>query len=320
MTSANSTPCWVLHDGAAGNRRQALALAQALGLAHREWLLTAHGPARWLAPRLFPGARSAFGREFGQALQHEQASVAIGCGRIAALATRLAQASGAKSIQILNPRISSRHWDLVIAPEHDGIGGDNVITLVGSLNPVDAKWLEKIREESARPIPSASSLTAVLLGGPTRATRFDHGALNAMLDNLDHCLAGTGGKAIICGSRRTPTQWANEVRDRYRDQGHRLWMGEDDGDNPYVAALAWSDRIIVSPDSVNMISEACSTALPVFIAEPDRATGRVGRFVQSLISSGRARAQTRNCESYPAEPLRETERVAALVRERLSLR
>jgi mitochondrial fission protein ELM1 len=320
MTSANSTTCWALHDGAAGNRRQALALAQALDLAPREWSLTAQGLARWLAPRLSPGASSAFGRDFGQALNSAPPSLAIGCGRIAALATRLAQAAGARSVQILNPRISSKYWGLVIAPEHDGLSGANVISLIGSLNPVDEQWLADTRQQTARPMATAPCLTAVLLGGPTRATRFDRSALGVLLNKLDHCLAGNGGKAIICGSGRTPPQWASELRERYRDQGHLIWMDSKDGENPYAAALAWADRIIVSPDSVNMISEACSTALPVFIAEPDRATGRVGSFIQTLLTRGRVRAQTRDCELYPAEPLRETKRVATIVRERLSLR
>jgi mitochondrial fission protein ELM1 len=52
--AANRDACWVLHDGAAGNRRQALALAAALGEAPREWALKPNAPARWFAPRQAP--------------------------------------------------------------------------------------------------------------------------------------------------------------------------------------------------------------------------------------------------------------------------
>ena len=139
--------CWVLHDGKAGNRRQALALATAMQLDVREWSLSAGIGARWFSPRRFLRDRLAFGREFADALVHSPPALAIGCGRLAALATRMARDAGAKAIQILDPRIDTAYWDLVIAPEHDRLAGDNVLTLLGSLSPVDADWLGRARAD-----------------------------------------------------------------------------------------------------------------------------------------------------------------------------
>jgi mitochondrial fission protein ELM1 len=308
-----------MHDGAAGNRRQALALAEALALPAREWSLRASAPSRWFAPRQVPGSGSAFGEEFTRALRDHPPSLAIGCGRQAALATRQARAAGARAIQILDPRIATTHWDLVIAPEHDGLLGDNVIQLLGSLNPVDAIWLAQAREQAPELAGLPQPRTAVLLGGPTRATRFDRGALEVMLAKLELTLAREGGSLVICGSGRTPREWAPLLRARYAGNGHRLWMDAGDGVNPYAGALGWADRIVASPDSVNMVSEACATALPVFVAEPGRATGRVRRFLQALEAIDRIRAQLGELNPFTAEPLRETSRVAAVVRERLSL-
>ena len=320
MTSQLPATCWVIHDGAAGNRRQAMTLAEVLGLPIREWALKAGGLARLLAPRKFPGSAAAFGSEFASALRNQPPALAIGCGRMAALATRQAGESGVRSVQILDPRISTSHWDLVIAPEHDGVSGPNVLTMVGSLNPVDAAWLESERQQLPQLGALARPRTVVLLGGPTRATRFDRSALEALLAKLDSWLDRDGGSALVCGSRRTPAEWADPIRDRYRGQDHLVWMDQGDGGNPYSGALAWADRIIVSPDSVNMISEACATAVPVFVAEPGRATGRIRKFIQSLLDRGRVRAQTDEFESFDAAPLDETRRIAELVRERLSLR
>lgn len=317
--SLDRDSCWAVHDGAAGNRRQALALVQALALPAREWSLQASLPARWFAPRQGPGHGTAFGDEFMQALRDHPPSLAIGCGRLAALATRQARDAGARVIQILDPRIATTHWDLVIAPEHDGLRGDNVIQLLGSLNPVDPAWLAQAREQAPELADLPQPRTAVLIGGPTRATRFDRGALEVMLAKLELALAREGGSLVICGSGRTPREWAPLLRARYAGDGHRVWMAASDGANPYAGALGWADRIVASPDSVNMVSEACSTALPVFVAEPGRATGRVRQFLQSLEASGRIRAQLGELTAFNAEPLRETARVAAEVRERLRL-
>jgi mitochondrial fission protein ELM1 len=310
--------CWVLHDGAAGNRRQALALANALGLQAQEWTLQPNAPARWLAPRIAPWARFQWG--FSRALADAPPALAIGCGRLAGLGTRLAAADGARSVQILDPRIATRHWDLVVAPTHDHLEGDNVVTLLGSLNDVDDAWLRQARERWRELLALPGPRTAVLLGGPTSATRFDEEDLARMCEQLEATLSRDGGRLLVCGSRRTPKSWAEAMRARFDPTRHALWFDESDGDNLYEGALACAHRIVVTPDSVNMVSEACATALPVFVAAPARARGRVGEFLRELVARGRVRAQREALEEFECEPLREGARVAARVRQRLSLR
>ena len=317
-SAANQAACWVLHDGAAGNRRQALALASALGLPLREWTLRPNLLARWLAPRRVPGA--GFQPGFAEALAEAPPALAVGCGRQAALATRLARAAGARSVQILDPRLPPSHWDLVVAPAHDRLEGGNVLTLMGSLNEVDDAWLRRARERWRELLALPGPRTAVLLGGPTEATPFDEEDLAAMCEQLEATLARDGGRLLVCGSRRTPRAWAEAIRARFDGTRHALWFDAADGDNLYEGALACADRVLVTPDSVNMLSEACATALPVFVAAPARASGRIAAYLQALVARGRVRTQGVALESFDAPPLRETARVAAQVRERLRLR
>ncbi|KFL37339.1 mitochondrial fission ELM1 family protein [Arenimonas donghaensis] len=311
-----SLSCWTLHDGAAGHRRQALALAQALAPQGRELCLATAAPWSWLAPRRLPSAEKAFGPDFLAVLATPPA-LAIGAGRRAALATRLLRERGTRVVQVLHPRLATRHWDLVIAPEHDGRRGPNVITLCGSLNPVDDAWLAQGRAD----FPGLGELpgprTVVLLGGPTAAVRFDRGAFEVMAAKLEHWLAMEGGSLLVIGSRRTPAKLARLARSYWADVPGLRWFDPTDGENPYAGALAWADRIVVSPDSVNMVSEACATACPVYVPEPQRASGRVGRYMVSMLARGRIQPLGKLPEDVPAEPLRETPRVAALVAQRL---
>ncbi|WP_029561634.1 ELM1/GtrOC1 family putative glycosyltransferase, partial [Xanthomonas oryzae] len=132
---------WALSDGRAGNARQAEALARALQSEGFQAIhLQPKAPWRWAAPRQLPGAQQAFGAPFDRQLQQPPA-LAIGCGRQAALATRLLRGRGSRSVQILDPRLDPRHWDLLVVPEHDALRGGNVLTLLGSLHPVDDAWL-----------------------------------------------------------------------------------------------------------------------------------------------------------------------------------
>lgn len=308
---------WTLSDGHAGNVRQAQALAAAMGIpAVREWTLRPRAPWRWFSPRQLPGARGAFGDEFMRALACPP-HLAIGCGRQAALATRLVRHEGARAVQILDPRIDPRHWDIVVAPAHDGLRGDNVITLLGSLHPVDDLWLAAARQQFAAFARLPQPRTAVLLGGASAHGTFDANALSRGLDGLCAQLRSEGGSVLATSSRRTPEAARRMLREKLGEFPGRVWCGDSDGANPYAGLLGWADRIICTADSVNMLSEAAATHAPVFAAGIDSVTGRPRRFVDSLLALGRVHAFDEFPAPFPVTPLRETARVAAEVRARL---
>jgi len=309
---------WTLTDGNAGNLRQVHALASALGRPARDWTLQARAPWRWLAPRALPGATRAFGDGFTRALAATP-ELAIGCGRQAALATRLLRQRGARAVQILDPRIAPRHWDLVIAPEHDDLAGDNVIPLLGSLHPVDDAWLEAARRDFGAISKLPRPRTALLLGGSSSHARFDPAMADAMAYRLQRVVAAEDGCLLVTTSRRTPPEVAARLRQRFAGRAGLFWSGPADGANPYPGLLACSDRIVCTADSVNMLSEACATGLPVFVAGLDEVGGRPRRFVESLLGLGRVRALDDTLAAFAVTPLRETARVAAEVRHRLQL-
>ncbi|MCI4568308.1 mitochondrial fission ELM1 family protein [Lysobacter sp. CFH 32150] len=322
-TATASPDAWTLSDGHAGNVRQATALAVALGYtAAQDWSLRPRAPWRWTAPRKLWGCTYAFGRDFAAAL-HAPPALAIGCGRQAALATRLLRERGSRAVQILDPRLDPKHWDLIIAPEHDDLRGDNVITLLGSLHPVDDAWLAQAREDFSVLSPLPQPRTALLLGGPSKHVDLDATTFAKQLARLEAALLREGGSLMLTTSRRTPVAWREQVRQRFATVPGVRWFGANgnttDDDNPYPGMLAWADRIVCTPDSVNMLSEACATHAPVYVLDPTRTRGRLRSFNDSLLALGRTRALDDTLASFAVEPLRETARVAAEVRARLGL-
>lgn len=308
---------WVLSDGAAGNERQALALAEALSpLAPRVWRLAARAPQRWLSPRRLPGAEAAFGPDFAAALATPPA-LAIGCGRQAALATRLLRARGARVVQILDPRIDPAHWDLVVAPLHDRLAGANVLGTLGSLHPVGPAWLAQARADFAAFEALPSPRIGLLLGGPIKAAPLDPAWWEAVAARVEALLAG-GGSLLLSGSRRTPAWLAEAARARFAARPGLRWFGQDDGPNPYAGLLAWSDRLLVSPDSINLVSEACATTVPVAVHAPWPMRGRHGAFLASLRGLGRIQGLD-DAPPPTVAPLRVLPELAAEVRRRLGL-
>jgi hypothetical protein len=322
---ARADDCWTLSDGHAGNVRQARALAAAMGFADApDVMLASRLPWRWAAPRTLPGSEHAFGPTFAASLP-QPPRIGIGCGRQAALATRLLRVRGARVVQILDPRLDPALWDVVVAPEHDGLAGGNVVTLVGSLHAVDDAWLARAREDFSILAPLASPRTSVLLGGPSaHVAGYDAAALSRDLQRLAARVREEGGSLLATTSRRTPPEWAQALKDGCGNIPGLRWFapttpGGDDGDNPYAGMLAWADRIVCTPDSVNMLSEACATRAPVFVLGGDKVRGRLQRFHASLRERDRARPLDDALDAWAIEPLRETARVAAEVRQRLRL-
>lgn len=307
---------WTLTDGAAGNVRQAEALAAAMGAGATAWTLQARAPWRWAAPRCLPGARQAFGPAFAAALE-QPPQLVIGCGRQAALATRLARARGALAVQILDPRLDPAHWDLLVVPSHDGLRGDNVIQVMGSLHPVDDLWLAAARRDFAQLGALPGPRTALLVGGATHAGDFDVGDFDRWLAALVAHVREEGGSLLASTSRRTPAAAVTRLRARLSGIPGVVWTGPsgDAAPNPYPGLLGWADRIVCTADSVNMLSEAAATNVPVYVA--GRTHGRPLRFVEQLLALGRVRPLTARPEPFVATALRETARVAAEARQRL---
>ncbi|MCP1373186.1 mitochondrial fission ELM1 family protein [Dyella lutea] len=303
--------CWAITDDAAGNQRQALALAERLAMPVRHLVLEPRAPWSWFAPRLLSGGRLALPAAQRELFAPPWPVAAIGCGRAAALFTRMLRGlsdGDCFTVQILDPRIDPGEWDLVIAPRHDELTGPNVLHPVGSLNPIDDAWLDDAREA----FPALGELPGprlgVLLGGPRRGVPMDAGYAHALGDEVRRQVTGNGGSAMVVASRRTPSSLSDAVGHAVRDLPGLFWRGPSDGPNPYPGVLGWADRLLVTPDSVNMLSEACAVGCPVETLAPARLPPRIASFHRALRDGGWLG------DGGPAAgPLRETATLAARV-------
>lgn len=319
MSSTVSPMCWALSDGAAGNERQATALAGALGGSVRVVRIRVREPWAALAPRLVLGARSAIRNGDGKALAPPWPDIAIGCGRRASLATRVLRDWSERrtfTVQILDPRIDPRAFDIVVAPQHDRVRGDNVIRSIGALNPVDAAWLKKGRADFPGLGEYVAPRTAVLIGATNSAQRVDRDYFDQLLTRLAAWQANDGGSYFVSASRRTPPAVAAYLRDAFAAWPGVFWGGEVDGANPYAGFLGWADRIVVTPDSVNMISEAAATGKPVYTFAPRAITGKLARFHAALRASGHLHPLDGVTDRSSPAPLEETRAIAEIVRNR----
>lgn len=223
-------------------------------------------------------------------------------------------------VQLQDPRVNPREFDVVVPPIHDGLEGPNVLPIVGSCHRVTPERisaaLEEYRAVALEDLPSPRF--AVLIGGKSKRQDISARRARDISDSLAAVQRETGGTLLATLSRRTGA--AARMQFRTWLAPHCEVFYEGDGANPYPAILGAADHIFVTADSVNMAAEAAATAKPVHVLAVDGRAGKLAAFHQSLARRGCARPFLGRLETWTYPPLLETDRVAAAVLTALAAR
>ncbi len=328
---------WAVSDGRAGNAAQVLAIANALrdtprwvkiahinGKGHRAepMTLTPRAPLRWLPPSLAVKPMLALAEAERALLAEPWPTVWIGAGsRIAPYSVDVRKLSGGDCLtaHVLDPRVKTTEFDLMVTPQHDQTAGENVVATLGSASYFPAEEVEAAGMAFADLADERSKSAIVILGGDSKTHTFDKAAMTR-LDVQLRAVAGAGWRLRITCSRRTPVGARVYFRQLADEIGARFWESERDGPNPYIAWLLFSEAAIVTEDSTNMLSDAAYFGLPVHMARLTGRSAKFDRLHESFIEKGIARWLHGGLESWAYEPLREAEKVADRIVELLLAR
>lgn len=280
--------CWALTTGEAGHQSQAIGIAEAIGYATPvNKVVGIAKPWSWAPVGLLPTPVSAVE---GDGIAPPWPELIVSCGRraaLAALAIRRAAGGRPKLVCVMDPRAGRDRFDLLVVPEHDPVRGPNVVVTQGAPHRVTRARLAAAAAEFAGladdfPRP----LLAVLVGGPNGVYRLDP----AWAADFGRRLKGLGCGLLVTASRRTGEAAAASLRGALAGSAHRFWSPwtEGAGPNPYFGYLALADQILVTSDSVSMISEACATGHPVLVERlPVRGDAtKFENFHQRLMAKG----------------------------------
>lgn len=306
----------MVSDGKAGHVNQCLGLAEALGV--EEGLasvevrtVVARAPWRWLPARAWLAA----GAAPQTPLTPPWPDLVITAGRTAVAVGAWLRRQGVPTVTIQDPRLPLRWFDATIAPAHDGIRGESVITTLGALTRITPARLDAAASAwRDRLAPLGRPLVAVLLGGANRVFRFDAATSESVGAALRH-LQQDGMALAITASRRTPAEAVQTIQAALAPE--RLWWWDGTGDNPYFGLLALADHLVVTMDSVSMLSEAASTGRPVHGIALPGAAGKFAHLHQRLIDYGALRPLSLPLAEWSYPPLAETAAAARAVRQRL---
>jgi mitochondrial fission protein ELM1 len=319
IDDAKGLVCWIVTDGSAGMENQCLGLAAALGLSPVVKRVRNRLPWRWLPPQFWLAPLAAPGRG-GDRIEPPWPDILIATGRQSvglSVAVRKASNGWTFTVQIQNPAIAPGNFDAVVVPRHDGLSGPNVIQTLGAMNGVVAESLTAARARFAPQLAHlARPLVACLVGGSNRAYRLTPRLVERLADLLAGLVSRYGAGLVVTPSRRTGAENEAVLREKLGPLGAEIWDGR--GENPYLGYLVLADAIVVTCDSVNMVSEACATGKPVYVFELEGGSPKFRAFHDQMRRAGLTRPFDGTLASWSHPPLDETRAVADQIAERFA--
>jgi mitochondrial fission protein ELM1 len=230
--------------------------------------------------------------------------LAIACGGAGSRVVAALRRLGLRAVTIQDPRMALEKFDLVFAARHDGISGPNVFVTRTALHRVTPARLRAEGERwrgamAAVPRP----LVAVLLGGSNGRYRLGASEARELAGQLGGLIRAGVGVAMT-PSRRTAPEVVMILRDALSPLGAFVWDGQ--GENPYFGMLGLADAVIVTADSVSMVSEAVATSAPVYLVRLPGRSSRIGAFMDMMVADGRARDFAGRLDLWDCAPMDDT--------------
>ncbi len=279
----------ILSDGKAGHLRQSEAVAAALGDLLKSRGMTAR------VKIINVDFKNKFLRHFikkqsYRELKKTPADIIISCGSaLAPVNYALSRENQARSAIIMRPPFGKMNkFDLVIMPKHDQPPpSKNVVVTDGALNLIDEKYL---CEQSGLLLSGYSQLqtpnlkVGLLVGGNTKDFSLDRFALESILNQLKTFARANNALILATTSRRTPPEVEGVLRQGLEnDPSCGLLVIASVSNPPYTMGgiLGLSKIVVVSAESISMISEAASSGKYVVVFDA-RVNRKHRRFLDNL--------------------------------------
>tara|TARA_Y100000590_G_scaffold318399_1_gene360266 strand:+ start:597 stop:1535 length:939 start_codon:yes stop_codon:yes gene_type:complete len=305
----------LLTEGLHGMISQVEGLAKALELDYFHERIELNKPWVLVPPSLTPVKKFVFKNQISK-----DYDVIISCGRKSVIPSIFLKKNSNKkiiNIHIQNPKVSFQNFDFVIIPDHDSIDGNNVLVSKGAIHYLTTHEINNAKDYLQNKIEKNKDVITLILGGPTKYYNYSNENIIQIFSKIKKQIIEKNLQLIIIPSNRTPDETIQFAKEYFNK--NRLIIDTVDK-QAYLSSLALAKYIIVTCDSSSMISEAALTGKPVYVAmiTPTRSDKRFQKFRNLLQSMNVIRKFNDELETWSYEKLDETNRIAKLIKEKLS--
>jgi mitochondrial fission protein ELM1 len=226
------------------------------------------------------------------------ADMVVSCGSSLSSVNRLlASQNNARSVVIMKPGLLSlKRFGLVIIPKHDNPPlQDNVVVTKGALNLIDAEYLKNHSEKLQSKIMLKDNKIKIglLLGGDNRGFVLKREPIKEIIGQIKSITAQLDAELLITTSRRTSSEIEELVKSEFKDYAPcKLLVIANETNIPEAVGgiLGLSQIVILSADSISMISEAASSGKYVVVFDTQdccaQLSKRHARFLKELSHEG----------------------------------
>ena len=247
----------------------------------------------------------------------ENLDLIISCGRKSVIPSILLKKKNKKifSIHIQDPKVNLKNFDVIIAPQHDNLIGDNVFNSKGAIHYITESEINKAKLYLIDKIKS-KKVVSLILGGPNKYYSFNKDQLIKIFNEIKSNFITKGYAVIVIPSIRTPKMIIDLAIKEFGADSHVVNSVDKQA---YLSALALATNIVVTCDSTSMISEAATSGKPIFVAhmKPKKNNYRFKKFFQLFKEMGVTRDLGEQVENWTYNKFNEAERIAAIITSKL---
>ena len=306
----------LLTQGMHGMISQVEGLAKALNLDYRHQTIKLKKFWNYIPPKFTPISEDILSEKFAC-----NAKVIISCGRksvIPSIALKKKFGKDILNIHIQDPKVKLSNFNFIVAPEHDGLSGENVLTSKGAIHYLTNEELDSNEDYLKSRINNQKKIVTLIIGGPTKHYDYKDATIDNIFLKIKQIFLEKNYQLIVVPSMRTP-QHIIEKAKNYFNKDQIIISNVDK--KAYLCSLKKADHIIVTCDSTSMISEAAITGKPIYVAQMPaiKNNERFKSFFNLFVSLNIIKELGNKVENWTYPKLDETKKIADQIKKKIKL-
>ena len=307
----------LLTEGYHGMISQVEGLAKALQAEFQHKIVRLNWPWNFIPPKLTPISEIIL-KDKDYITENKGFDLVISCGRKSVIPSAIIKKKNTNifTIHIQDPKVNYKNFDVIIAPEHDDLKGENVISSKGSIHYITQSEIEKAKNYLVNKFQN-ENIVSLILGGPTKYYSFSNEELTQVFKKIKSNFISQGHKVLVIPSMRTPKRIIDLAMKEFAKEGFVVNTVDRQA---YLSALALATNIVVTCDSTSMISEASASGKPIFVAhmKPKKNNYRFKKFFQLFKEMGITKELEEKIDNWTYNRLNEADRIATLIHKKLT--
>jgi len=303
----------LLTEGMHGMISQVEGLAKALDLDFIHEKIELNNFWEMIPPKITPIQKFVFKNNI-----ENNFDIVISCGRksvIPSIYLKQKFKNKIMNIHIQDPKVSLDNFDFIVAPEHDGLKGKNVLTTKGAIHYLRNSELSE-NENYLKSQINKEKLVTLIVGGPNKYYDYNDKTIDEIFLKIKDNFINKGYQLIFIPSMRTPQNVINKAAN-YFGQNQIIITNVDK--KAYLSSLKLAGHIVVTCDSTSMISEAAMTGKPIYVAQMPaiKNNKRFRKFFELFKSLNIIKDLENSVEEWNYEKLNETDKISSYIKEQL---